>query len=243
MMWRGFILAIFMLTGCVGTNSVPMTVYVPIESDLLSVATVPRITDDVSPVHIYIEGDGHAFDAAGHPTSNPTPRGHFLRDMAARDTAPNVVYVARPCQYEMDDACRTTYWTDGRFSSRVVDSVAMVIRHVAGTRPVILIGYSGGAMVSGLVIGRNPDIDVRKWITIGGVLNHRDWTEYFGDTPLSSSLNMDELPHVPQVHYVAEHDKIVPPELTRRWVRAENIVVVPNAFHNDFGELKPDFSY
>ncbi len=243
MMGRGFILAFFILAGCVGTETGPMTVYAPNKSDLLSVAMTVRITDDVSPVHIYIEGDGHAFDAAGRPTANPTPRGHFLRNMAAGDMSPNVVYMARPCQYEMDDTCSVSYWTDGRFSARVVDSVAAAIRHVAGARPVILIGYSGGAMVSGLVIINNPDIDVRKWITIGGVLNHHDWTEYFGDTPLSSSLNMDELPRVPQVHYVAARDKIVPYELTRRWVGAENIVVVPNASHNDFGELKPDFSY
>lgn len=55
---------------------------------------------------IYIEGDGRAFDIDGQPTSDPTPRGTMLREIAFGDTHPNVVYLGRPCQFVTNSACR-----------------------------------------------------------------------------------------------------------------------------------------
>ena len=207
------------------------------------IMTYARLTDDTSPIHIYIEGDGNAFDAYGYPTSDPTPHGTVVRDLMVRDTSPNVAYIARPCQYIMSDLCSVSDWTDGRFSADVINAVSDTVRRVAQSRPIILIGYSGGAMVSGLIIHQNPDMDVRKWITIAGVLNHSDWTEYFGDEPLSKSLNMNVLPQVNQLHYVAEKDSVVPASLSARWVGAENIVIIKKATHDKFPEIKIDFEY
>lgn len=240
-MWRGLLVLLF-LGGC-ATSYLPMSVYTTIDSDLLSVATIQRITDDAAPVHFYIEGDGHSFDGAGRPTYDPTPRGTFMRDLAAADDAPNVVYMARPCQFEMDDNCTQSDWTDGRFSSHVIDSMAMAIKYIAAGRPIVLVGYSGGALASGLIIKNYPEIKTEKWITIAGVLNHSDWTQYFGDSPLSASLDLNELPHIPQLHYVAEHDKVVPIALSRRWTGGNNLIIIPGATHNKFPEIKLDFSY
>lgn len=216
---------------------------VPVDAGQYQIATHQRITDKKAPVHIYIEGDGYAFDAWGRPTDNPTPRGTFLRDLAARDSAKNVVYVARPCQYIMSPACERSDWTDGRFSQQIIDSMANVIRQVAQSRPVILVGYSGGAMVSGLIISQNPDIDVKKWITIAGVLNHADWTEYFGDAPLASSVDMTNLPDVPQVHYIAYGDKVVPNRLSRQWIAPDKLEIVSSATHANFPNINLDFKY
>ncbi len=204
------------------------------------VATWGHADRDGAPVYIYIEGDGNAFDGRGYPTDNPTPRASMLREMAMRDSHENVVYMARPCQFVMSDACRAANWTSGRFARHLVDVMAAAVRDVAAGRPVVLIGYSGGALMSGLIISQYPDIVVQKWITIAGVLNHDDWTDYFGDSPLNNSENMNELPHVSQVHYVAEHDNTVPIELTRRWVGDENIIIVPGARHGNFGNWVPE---
>ncbi len=220
------------LTGCVGTQVVGVPdgfVRHDIDAGRYKLLTLQRNTVMDAPVHIYVEGDGRAFNSRGMPTSDPTPRDDVVRRMAMRDTAPNVVYIARPCQFIMSDACGVADWTTGRFSPDVIDSVAAAVRVVGNGRPVVLIGYSGGAMVSGLVIQNAPDIDVRRWVTVAGVLNHADWTEYFGDTPLSGSLNLDKLPTVPQTHYVAEHDSVVPNELSRRWV--SDVIVVPDVGH------------
>lgn len=242
-MGRRVFLLVFLLAGCAGVWNAPDDFeYSIIRAGDFEIATWQRITSANDPVHIYIEGDGRSFNSRGMPTSDPTPRGMLVRDLVERDISPNVAYIARPCQFVMSDSCTQSDWTDGRFSARVIDSVATVVQDIAQDRPVVLIGYSGGAMVSGLIIKTHPEINVEKWITIAGVLNHSDWTQYFGDRPLSVSLNMDTLPHVPQTHYVAEKDRVVPPTLTFKWVDDDNIVVVPDATHGDFGDIGLDFS-
>lgn len=210
----------------------------PINTDKYTITTYQRITDNISPIHIYVEGDGNSFDAHGHPTSNPTPRGMLMRHLAMRDPSANVVYMARPCQYIMSNACTRSDWTIGRFSSDIVDSVATAIKDIAANRPVVLIGYSGGAMITGLVINKNPDIDVREWITIAGVLNHAEWTGHFGDVPLSSSLNLDELPRVAQRHYIARGDRVVPNKLSQKWLAGQTVYIIDGATHNEFPNLQ-----
>lgn len=241
-MWLGGLVSLLLLAGCAGIGTrEDITIISPNRADLYSVATIQKITDKESPIHVYIEGDGHSFNANGRATNNPTPRSRFMRRMAATDNSPNVAYIARPCQFIMDAKCHETDWTDGRFSIAMVDSIATAIKTIAGNRPVILVGYSGGAMISGLIIQNHSEINVKQWITIAGVLNHADWTQYFDDTPLTLSLNMNTLPHIPQVHYIAEHDKTVPNILSKKWIGDKKIIVIPNATHNDLHIEKLDF--
>ena len=242
-MWRILFAFLCVLAACtgVGVND-DMTVVTPNDKELYSVATIQKITDDTAPVHIYIEGDGRAFNSSGRPTTDPTPRSAFMRKMATADTAPNVAYIARPCQFVMDTKCAQSDWTDGRFSKTMVDSVAAAIKTIAKNRPVVLVGFSGGAMISGLIIQNHRDIDVKQWITIAGVLNHSDWTEYFNDSPLTRSLNLNTLPHVPHVHYIAEYDKIVPNTLSRKWLSESKMIVILNADHNTIPIMKLGFT-
>ena len=242
MLWGGLV-SLLLLMGCVGIGTHDnMTIVSPTRANLYSVATIQKITDKTAPVHVYVEGDGRAFDARGRATDDPTPRSRFMRQMAMSDDVPNVVYIARPCQFVMDEKCQTTDWTTGRFSAAMVDSVAMAIKKVVGTRPVIMVGYSGGAMISGLVIQNHDEIDVKKWITIAGVLNHKDWTEYFGDKPLTHSLNLDTLPHLPQVHYIVENDEVVPNTLSKQWVNKNDIKIIKNAKHDTIPVMKLGFT-
>lgn len=240
MIRRLWILFVLVLCGCVHAPRGDMPGFAPVTVDAgkYQIATWQKITDPHAPTHVYIEGDGHAFNSSGRPTSDPTPRGTFVRDLAARDTAVNVVYIARPCQFIMSPACSRHDWTDGRFSVDVIDSVATAVKSVSGARPVVLIGYSGGAMVSGLVITRHPEINVMRWITVAGVLNHGAWTAHFGDTPLTRSLDMAALPDVPQLHYVGTRDCVVPMQLTMDIAPSPDIVVVPGATHDDFKNLE-----
>ena len=236
------IFAVLLLSGCAGAWRAPDDfTYVPIVAGDFEIATLQKISNNTDPIHIYIEGDGHAFNGRGMPTSDPTPRGTFVRDLVASDPAPNVIYMARPCQYIMYSSCRQTDWTNGRFSPHVIDSMATAIKSIIGTRPVILIGYSGGAMVSGLIINTHPEINVIQWITIAGVLNHNDWTNYFGDSPLTNSMDMNNLPDIPQIHYVGTNDETVPVDLAFKWARPENIEIVQGAKHDDFGDININF--
>ena len=242
-MWRIIFAFLFLLSGCIGSNlDDGMTVVKPGRNDLYSVATIQNMSESNAPVHIYIEGDGRSFDFRGQPTSDPTPRSKFMRRMAAADKSANVAYIARPCQFVMDKKCEKSNWSDGRFSSAMVDSVADAIKNIAGKRPVILVGFSGGAMISGLIIQNHPDIDVKQWITIAGVLNHNDWTKYFGDALLTNSLNMNTLPRVSQVHYIAENDKTVPYSLSKKWIGKNKMVTIQNADHDTIPIIALEFA-
>ena len=238
------ILVSLLLAACAGFGARDdMITVVPTNPTLYSVATIQKITNPNAPVHIYIEGDGHAFYSNGRATDNPTPNSRFMRRMTDADNSPNVAYIARPCQFVMDEKCNVSDWTDGRFSRAMVDSVANAIKVIAGSRPVILVGYSGGAMISGLIIQNHSEIDVKKWITIAGVLNHTDWTRYFSDSPLIHSIDLNTLPHLSQVHYIAENDTIVPNYLSKQWVKENDIKVIKNAKHNTIPIIKLDFTY
>lgn len=238
-MKKNLFYAFVILAGCTSVWRAPSDfVSVPINAGKYTIATFQKVSDNTSPIHIYIEGDGNSFDAHGHPTFDPTPRGTFMRDLASHDSSPNVIYMARPCQFIKTPTCSRTDWTTGRFSAEIIDSVADAIKQVAGNVPVILIGYSGGAMISGLVIQNNPDLTVEKWITIAGVLNHAEWTSYFKDAPLSVSLNLNGLPNVPQVHYIARGDRVVPNSLSHKWVGDKELVVTDGATHTKFPNLK-----
>lgn len=243
-MLRMVILLILLLFGCAPNwHMYDDFVYVPINTGEFDIATWQKITDTESEIHIYIEGDGHAFNGRGIPTNNPTPHSAFMRKLAVSDEWPNVVYMARPCQFIMSRTCTVTDWTTGRFSKKIIDSMSDAVRKIAGQNPIVLIGYSGGAMISGLMIQNNNDLNVQKWITIAGVLNHADWTQYFGDAKLEQSMNLYQLPEISQLHYIAENDAVVPYSLSYKWTNGQNMIVVPNASHGDFGKLQLNFEY
>ena len=228
-----------LLCGCSGTWVMPPAfIQQDIRTPDYQIRTYQKILSDTATIHIYIEGDGYAFNSHGQPTHDPTPHNTFFRKLATSDAHCNIAYIARPCQYNMSPACTQSDWTDGRFSQQIIDNISYVIKQIAKNRPVVLIGYSGGALLSGLIINQNPDINIKHWITVAGVLNHTDWTEYFGDTPLTKSINMDTMPTVPQTHYIAEHDNIVPTELSLKWTHGKNTIHIPNATHTNFPNLK-----
>ena len=230
-----------LLSACAGAGwkSPEDFVFVPIKTEQYEIATWQKINNPKNnKIHIYVEGDGNAFNAYGRPTSDPTPQGSFVRDMAMRDSFDNVVYMARPCQFIIYVSCEETDWTSGRFAQKIVDAESSVIKQIAGDKNITLIGYSGGAMISGLIIEQNPKLKIDKWITIAGVLNHEKWTQYFGDEKLNESINLAKLPNVKQVHYVGEHDSVGPYELAKTWANESDIKLVPNATHDNFGDLK-----
>ncbi len=234
---------LFLLIGCTPVYYMPdgFNPHI-ISSEKYDIFTYQKISNTTAPIHIYIEGDGNSYDGAGRPTSNPTPRGTLLREIASNDSAPNVVYMARPCQYIMSDLCRQSDWTTGRFSSEIIDSVSSAIQQIAHSQPIILIGYSGGALISGLVILENANLNIKKWITIAGVLNHSDWTDYFNDSPLTHSLDLYRLPNIHQVHYIASHDETVPQSLSNKWLSGQMVKQIPDSSHSSFPNLKLDFS-
>ncbi|MBP5344316.1 MAG: hypothetical protein J6Y85_04525 [Alphaproteobacteria bacterium] len=222
----------FLLCGCHSLVIPDSFQYQKIQTDYYKLASWQKITDTRSPIRIYLEGDGYAFNYAGQPTNNPTPRGTFLRKIAFNDPNSNVVYLARPCQYITDSLCTQKDWTTGRFSEHIIDSILQAIQIISKKQPVILIGYSGGALLSGLVINKNSTIPIQKWITLAGVLNHTKWTQNLHLPPLTDSADLNKLPSVPQLHLIGDKDQVVPYPLTKTLVDEKNLIIIPNATHD-----------
>ena len=219
-------------------------VYKEIYTDTFTLYAYQKITNINKPVKIYIEGDGHAFNFHGLPSSDPTPKSDFLKNIAFSDYNENVVYLARPCQYILtkNPICSQRHWTTARFAPEVIRSTAQAIKKLASNNEVILIGYSGGAQVAGLVAVLNPDIKVKKIITIAGNLDHLAWTTYHKLSPLSESLNLENyqttFAQIPQLHYIGAKDKNIIPELTNNFIQNKSLIIKVNEASHNYGWKK-----
>lgn len=208
--------------------------YIEIQTKDYVIASWQKINDKSLPIRIYIEGDGHAYTSKGYPTNDPTPKSYFFRDIAFNDTNENVVYLARPCQYIKNDNYNNIDWTTGRFSQKIVDNMAQAIKQIADDNKIVLIGYSGGALLSGLIINQyKDDLNIIEWITVAGLLNHTKWTNYFNYVPLKDSLDLDTIPNISQKHYIGKQDNIIPYKLTLEIVNIKDCVIIENATHNN----------
>jgi pimeloyl-ACP methyl ester carboxylesterase len=187
-----------------------------------------RIADPAVPLVVYIEGDGLAWKSRSEPSLNPTPRDPVGLKLAALDGAPNVLYVARPCQYtpqNQDWNCRAEIWTSHRFSEPVIRSVSQAIDSVRArngiTAGVHLVGYSGGGAVAALIAARRSDVLSLR--TVAGNLDHDALNRLHGVSLMPHSLNAADvaanLAHLPQRHLVGGRDTIVPRSVIDSYVR------------------------
>ncbi|MBP3346160.1 MAG: hypothetical protein J6L86_03915 [Alphaproteobacteria bacterium] len=226
------------LAGCTSVSAPSNYVYKEVETRDFTIATWQKITEPQEVYKIYIEGDGYAFDRYGKPTQDPTPKGTLVRELAFGDNSPNVIYLARPCQYVKSPICSVRHWTTARFAPEIINAEYETIKQIAGNHPVILIGFSGGAQIAGLVATAKPGLNVKKIITIAGNLDHLSWTQYHNLPPLNESMDLEsyrkQFSEVPQIHYVGNNDKVIPPVLVREFVGNDDLVVeVDRANHNE----------
>lgn len=231
------VFTLLFLTGCSGITPPQDFVYQEIKTPYFTLASWQKTSKISDSQRIYIEGDGNAFTSSGIPSSNPTPKGTLLREIAFSDPASEVIYLARPCQFIKDASCRKEYWTTGRFAPEVISSYCSALQELSGNKKSLtLIGYSGGAMIAGLAAVKCPALNIRKVITIAGNLDHREWTSFHGDTPLVHSLNLadfrNDFSRLPQHHFIGEKDDIIPPMLSKKAITDQStITVISKADH------------
>lgn len=174
-----------------------------------------KITAPGQSASLYIEGDGSAWMTRTRPSADPTPSDPVALRLAALDPAPNVIYIARPCQYTRGPACDIPYWTHRRFAPELVTAMDSAIttltppHRIKGLR---LVGYSGGGTMAALLAARRTDvIDLR---TVAGNLDHRAQSRLLDVSALDGSLNPPDdaarLRLIPQQHFIGGDDKIVP---------------------------------
>lgn len=232
-----FLSILLLLCGCSSLTVPNNFTYKEIETRDFKIASWQKITNPKAVYKVYIEGDGYAFNSKGKPTKDPTPKGTLVRDLAFGDENPNVIYLARPCQYVKSSICSQRHWTTARFASEIVNAEYDAIKQISGNNPIILVGFSGGAQVARLVASAKLGLNVKKIITIAGNLDHLAWTQYHQLPLLNESMNLENyqeiLAKIPQIHYVGADDTIIPPLLTKQFIKNDDlIVIVPNATHN-----------
>ena len=230
------ILVVLLLSACSALNIPEDFVYKEIETPYFRLASWQKISDKSSPFKIYIEGDGAAFRSSGIASSNPTPKGILLREIAFGDKNENVIYLARPCQFVDDIKCETKYWSLARFSPEVVVSTYYAIKNIAKNNDITLVGFSGGAQISGLVAVKYNDLKIKKLITIAGNLDVETWINHHNVTPLYLSETLTpykaEYKKFPQIHYVGTKDTIIPHNITKNFIGDENkIITIDSASH------------
>ncbi len=176
-------------------------------------------------LHVYIEGDGHAWSTRTRPSDDPTPWSPIALELAIRDPSASVAYLARPCQYieaGSDPACEPFYWTAGRYAEPAIASADLAVDRLlarSGAQSVALVGYSGGGAVAALVAARRHDVATLR--TVAANLDTAAWTSRQSSTPLIGSLNpadyTDRLQFIPQLHFVGGEDSVVGLDITRSY--------------------------
>jgi len=188
-------------------------------------------------VHVYIHGDGQPWHLGRRPAVDPTPRNPLLLSMMSLDKQASV-YLGRPCYYGAgpESLCDATVWTSARYSQQLVDSMVQALGLlVADDQELILIGYSGGAVIAALM-ARQLENAVGL-ITVAGNLDIDLWTDTFALLPLAGSVNPTRLAiserDIKQLHLVGGKDTIVPLAVTMSYVSVHG------------GDLRtfPDFSH
>ncbi len=199
-------------------------------------------------VNIYIEGDGLAWKGRYQVSSNPTPVNPLALKLAASDTASNVVYIGRPCQYidlKYETRCNSSFWTDARFAQEVVDSINQVISELVQQyhfKEINLFGYSGGGALAVLVAAQRSDVKLIG--TVAANLNHKEFTKIHKVTPLKNSLDAidvaDKVKNIEQFHFIGGKDRAVPSEVILSYVKRVNAAggnakfrVITDATHTD----------
>ncbi len=174
-------------------------------------------------LHVYIDNDGTPWTGRYSVAADPTPDRALMLELMALDAAP-AVYLGRPCYLGLAAAapCTPHDWTHGRYSARVVDSMAAALRRRLSTQPqrrIAFFGHSGGGTLAVLLAARFPE--TVAVVTLGANLDIDAWARFHGYTPLHGSVNPMEQaalpPGVIQMHYVGRDDRNVPPSMLRAY--------------------------
>lgn len=245
-----FTIVVILLTGC---GSVPTSKVAEangfkreyIQTSQFKLASYQKITKPGKDVNIYIEGDGHAWISKSVLSKDPSPHSSTAMQLAAADPNPNVVYLARPCQYSPQDlktVCKPKFWSQARYSPAVIKSLNNAINQIklqSKSRRINLIGYSGGGTLAVLIASKRKDIASIR--TIAGNLDLRTMDKIHNTTPLAESIDpmnvATSVKHIPQIHFCGAKDKVVPAIVALNFMHAaqlspKTVVIVKDASHD-----------
>ena len=178
-------------------------------------------------LRVYIEGDGRARITRYIVSTDPTPFRAVGLEMAAADPAPNVVYLARPCQFTnspYNTACEDRkWWTTHRYDDTTLEAYMEILDRWQKQDPDTqtsyeLVGFSGGGAIAMQLASLRDDIkNVR---TVAGNINPHATNLYHRVDPMHETYDPWRAPNVlakiPQIHFVGGQDDVIPSRLTNQ---------------------------
>jgi dienelactone hydrolase len=196
-------------------------------------------------LYIYIEGDGHTWTSQHFPSKDPTPYDPIALKMAANQSAGVAAYLGRPCQFfsiDQQPQCNHKVWTSGQYSQAAVESTMKAIDYLkikSGAHSLVLVGYSGGAMMALLCASMRSD--VIGIVTVAGNLDSAAFVN-FHNLPAMDQFYKPEtvfanIHKIKQVHFVGEMDKVIPPNLNANFFKQftndtkPEIIILPENGH------------
>lgn len=203
-----------------------------------------------SAIHVYLEGDGRPWVDHIMPSGDPTPRNPLMLKLMQQD--PNrALYLGRPCYYGLQNetGCSQWFWTFGRYSERVIESMALALEKITQNSPdqeLVFLGHSGGAVMAVFLAQRFSN-RTRAVVTISGLLDIQQWAEMHGYTPLVDSLNpateaeLDD--EIMQLHFSGGDDTNIPSRVNDRYrsrFAQASYVEIPGIGHLQWENKWPD---
>ena len=187
-----------------------------------------KINKPSSSVTLFIEGDGKAWINKTRISSNPTPTNPVGLKLALNDPSANIVYLARPCQYtvnQSNDSCHYRYWTSERTSEEIIVAIndaLLLLKKEFSIQTFRLVGYSGGGTIATILAARRDDVhDLR---TVAGNLDIAQFSQTHSVSPLTGSINpikyANKLTSIPQIHYTSRYDEIITRDITNSYINA-----------------------
>lgn len=198
----------------------------PLLAGPFTIYTLSRATQTNAPAIIYLEGDGRAY-VHKQLSKDPTPYYALALRLALLDPHPNVIYIARPCQFIMTANCDSKYWANERYGQTIVHSLDAALTQLEKRYQLSslqLVGHSGGGALAVLLAARHKSITAIT--TVAGNLDLKAMAAYHKTPPLIGSEDplhyAQQLRHLPQLHLSGSDDKIVPPKIAAGFVQLQN---------------------
>lgn len=188
------------------------------------------VIDDKKTKHglIFIEGDGVSWVDKFTKSNNPTPKDPVsLKIMLNDQRKCTKIYLARPFQYIDFEGDFSYFWTNGRYSKKILQVYHKVINQLKielGLENFDLLGYSGsGAILAILACTRD---DVKSFTTFAGNIDHIEWSKYHGISIMKDSIDpmiyKDKLSLIKQIHHVGEYDDNITQDLVKNYLKKIN---------------------
>lgn len=217
-----------------------------IPGHLFMIESRERVYQKYQSATIYIEGDGRAYLDEQSVSDDPTPEDPVALRLAARDASPNVIWLARPCQYNKGwrngKTCPSEYWTSKRFAPEVINDYEIALDNIKaryGIPSFNLVGYDGGAAIATILAAKRQDILSLR--TVAGNLDPKTTAVLHNVAYSEDSLTpVDFAPGiatVPQRHFLGKMDRVTPPAVYNSFAQnvangsCMNASLIDNADH------------